>query len=245
MKKGLVFLLGCMAAVLGLSTAAFCADATLSMDVNSAYVSRGVTYNDGLVLQPSLDVVKGGFDINIWGNVDINDSNGDQDLDSNEFSELDLAVYYSHSFDKLSLTGGILAYMYPPTNAGAGYKSTEELYVNGTYTIVDGLSLGLSVYYDYDEYKDTVYSNLSLAYAYPVNAKTTITAGAAAGYVAMDEELGESGFKEYKLSLKASYALTDTIGLGANINYTDAIDDDVLTYVDVNTYGGVSVSCKF
>lgn len=230
--------------VLGVSTSAFCADATLNLDVNSAYVSRGVTYNDGLVLQPSLDVIKGGFDINIWGNMDIGDYDGI--LDSGELSEVDLAIYYSHSFDKLTLTGGILEYIYPPTNKSAGGESTEELYVNGSVAIIDGLSLGLSVYYDVDQYKDTCYSNLSFAYSYPVNKQLSVTAGLAAGYLLeRDSELGESGFKEYKLSMKAMYALTDIICVGANINYTDAIDDDVLTSVDVNTFGGVSVNCKF
>lgn len=230
--------------VLGVSTSAFCADATLNLDVNSAYVSRGATYNDGLVLQPSLDVLKGGFDVNIWGNVDIDDYDGV--LDSGEFSEVDLAVYYSHSFDKLTLTGGILEYIYPPTDKSTGANSTKELYANGSLSIVEGLSLGLSVYYDYDEYKDTCYSNLSLAYSYPVNKQLCVTAGLAAGYLLeRDSALGESGFNEYKLSMKAMYALTDIICVGANINYTDAIDDDVLTSVDVNTFGGVSVNCKF
>ena len=240
MKKGLVLFLGCAAAVLNFSATAFSADATLNMDVNSAYVSRGVTYNDGLVLQPSLDVVKGGLDINIWGNMDIDDYDGI--LDSGEFSELDLAAYYSRSFDKLTLTGGVIGYVF---SAGGGNKTTTEFYGNGSYTLADGLSVGLTVYYDVDEYEDTCYSLLNLAYTYPVNAKMNVTAGAAAGYVSRDDQFGESGFNEYKLSLKASYALTDTIGLGANINYTDAIDDDVLTFVDVNTYGGVSVYCKF
>ncbi len=229
--------------VLGMATAGFCADATLNLDVNSAYVSRGYTYNDGLVLQPSLDVLKGGFDVNVWGNMDVSDYN--DTLDSWQFSELDLAVYYSHSFDKLTLTGGIIEYFFPQTDVSGGGKNTEELYLGASLALVDGLSLGLIVYYDYDEYDETCYSNLGLTYSKSINPKLGVTAGVYAGYLDQDEQFGESGFKDYKLSLKASYALTDTIGLGANINYTDAIDDDVLTFVDVNTYGGVSVNCKF
>ncbi|MFA6011909.1 MAG: hypothetical protein WC799_18095 [Desulfobacteraceae bacterium] len=241
MKRMFALAVGLVMAI-GVSTSAFCADATLNLDANSAYVSRGVTYNDGLVLQPSLDVLKGGFDINIWGNMDIDDYDGA--LDSGEFSEVDLAMYYSHSFDKLTVTGGIIEYIYPLTSKTGG-ESTEELYVGGSLAIVDGLSLGLSVYYDIDEFKDTCYSNLSLAYSYPVNKQLGITAGLAAGYVERDSEFGDSGFNDYKLSLKATYALTDMIGIGANINYTDAIDDDVLATVDVNMFGGVSVNCKF
>ncbi len=229
---------GCAVVLMAASTV-FSADATLNMDVNSAYVCRGVTYNDGLVLQPSLDVLKGGFDVNIWGNLDIDDYDGI--LDSGEFSELDLTMTYSRSFDKLSLTGGVIGYVY---SAGGGDKTTAELYGNASYALADKITLGLAVYYDVDEFKDTCYSMASLAYTQPVGDKVSVTAGAAAGYMARASKYGESGFNEYKLSLKASYALTDTLGLGANINYTDAIDDDVLV-TDVNTFGGVSVSCKF
>ncbi|HMA84159.1 MAG TPA: hypothetical protein VKN73_00520, partial [Desulfosalsimonadaceae bacterium] len=43
-------------------------------DVVSAYVWRGITFNDGLVVQPYVDVAAGnGFAINVWGNYDIDD----------------------------------------------------------------------------------------------------------------------------------------------------------------------------
>lgn len=242
MKKMIVLAVGFIMA-LGSSTSVFCADATFNLDVNSAYISRGWTYNDGIVLQPSIDILKGGFDINIWGNMDIGDYDGA--LDSGEFSELDLAMYYSRSFDKLTLTGGIIEYVYPQTDESGGAKSTVELYLAGSFTVLEGLSLGLNAYYDYDEYKDTIYSTLGLTYSVPVNDKLGLTAGLLAGYVERDEEFGESGFNEYKVSLKASYALTEMIGVAAHLNYTDAIDDDVLPFVDVNTFGGVSVNCKY
>lgn len=222
----------------GLNTLAYCADATLNLDVNSAYVFRGVTFNDGLVLQPSLDVVKGGLDVNIWGNMDIDDYDGA--VKSGEFSEVDLAVSYSHTIDKLTLTGGVVQYLFP--NGG---ESTQEVFASGSVALVDGLSVGLAVNYDYDLIKD-YYANLSLAYSYAVNKKTGITAGIAAGYAGKDMAPGgKAGFNDYKASLKVTYAVTDMIGVAANINYTDAIDSDVLPVVDVNTFGGVSVNCKF
>ena len=244
---------------LGLSTAAFCADATLNLDVNSAYVSRGYTYSDGMVLQPSLDVAKGGFDVNIWGNMNM--TNYHNSLDTNEFSEVDLYVGYTRVFDKLAVTGGIYQYIYPPMDSAKTLgltpngANTEELYLNGALDLGSGLALGLSVYYDVDTYKDWCYSNLNLGYTYSVNKKLAIIPSIAAGYISKPESDGKSGFKDYRATLKATYALTDTIGLGANINYTDAIDSDVLNSHndnnfgspghDVHTYGGVTVNCKF
>ena len=58
---------------------AMAADASFGADINSAYVWRGITFNDGAVIQPSLDVTTGGFGFNVWGNIDIDDDNGTLD----------------------------------------------------------------------------------------------------------------------------------------------------------------------
>ena len=74
------------------STPAMAAEATAALDINSAYVWRGQTFNDGVVLQPSIDVAaENGLGINVWGNYDIGDYNNT--LDEDEFSEIDLTVF--------------------------------------------------------------------------------------------------------------------------------------------------------
>ena len=55
------------------ATPVLAADATAAIDVNSAYVWRGLTFNDGVVIQPSIDVAaKNGLGINVWDNYNIN-----------------------------------------------------------------------------------------------------------------------------------------------------------------------------
>ena len=50
------------------------ADVSAALDLNSAYMWRGLTFNDGLVAQPSIDVAAPhGIGINVWGNFDIDD----------------------------------------------------------------------------------------------------------------------------------------------------------------------------
>ena len=78
---------------LGAAGQAAAATATATLATNSAYVWRGLTFNDGLVLQPSLDVSTGGFAVNVWGNLDIDDYNGA--VDDGEFSEVDLTASYT------------------------------------------------------------------------------------------------------------------------------------------------------
>ena len=70
-------------------SALYAADASLSVDVASAYVFRGATFNDGVVVQPGLELGGlGGLSVGVWGNLDVDDYSGR--LAGGEFSELDI-----------------------------------------------------------------------------------------------------------------------------------------------------------
>lgn len=216
---------------------AFSADATLGLDINSAYVWRGLTFNDGFVAQPSLDVTKGGFNVNVWGNYDIDDY--DNTLDDGNFSEIDLTMAYSHSFDKLDLSVGIIEYLFP--NGG---ESTTELYCSASINIIEGLSAGINYYYDVDLLQD-FYVSTNIGYSIEINEKAGVGLSVSAGYAGNEQSAGpEEGFNDINVSLSAEYAITDTIGVSANISHTDSLNDDVLPDQDTNTYGGISISCS-
>ena len=78
--------------------------------VVSKYVWRGLEVNEDPVLQPALTVTYGGFSFNIWGNMDLTDFGEDEcvytsDCESRagQFTEIDLTLDYSRSFDKLNI----------------------------------------------------------------------------------------------------------------------------------------------
>ena len=225
------------------SSSVWAADATLGVDVNSAYVWRGITFNDGLVAQPSIDVSKNGFGVNVWANYDIDDYN--DTLDDKEFSEVDLTLSYGFSLQKLDITVGHIEYLFPAGGAG-----TRELYLSLGYPIIGGLSIGGNFYYDYDEVEG-YYADLGLTYAMDLVDKLSMEIGARAAYADDDFAIAyggtDGGFYDYTLSLSLTYALTEAWSLGASINYTDNIDDDALpdANVDVNTYGGVTIAYAF
>lgn len=236
--------------VLLTSGSAWAADATAAVDFNSAYVWRGITFNDGLVAQPSIDVTQGGLGINVWGNFDLIDYS--ETLDANNFSEIDLTVSYAFSIKKLDLGVGLIEYLFP-----AGGGGTRELYASFGMGLIGGLSGGLGIYYDVDEVRG-LYSDLSLTYAYEINDKLGLEAGAKVAYADKDyaEAYGgsEGGFYDYGFSLALGYALTEAWSLEANINFVGALDSDVLpdadlangVYgVDTGFYGGISVSYTF
>ncbi len=119
-----------LAAVLMSAGNAFGADVTAAVDVNSAYVWRGITFNDGVVVQPSVDVAAGNFGFNVWGNLDVDDY--DDTLDSGEFSEIDLTMTYAFEAGPVGLTAGYIEYLFPTTDVG-GAEGTREIFLDACY----------------------------------------------------------------------------------------------------------------
>lgn len=229
-----------MAAVLMMMVAGsgYAADATLAVDMNSAYVWRGITFNEGMVAQPSLDVSNGGFNINVWGNYDIDDY--DETLETDEFSEIDLTVSYGKSFGVVDLSAGVIGYQFP--NGGEG---TTELYLSGAVNLPAGFSVGLDAYYDVDEVDD-YYFSACIGFAADINDALGVELSAAAGYAGEDMSAGEEdGFHDCTVSAGASYSITKAIGVSAHITWVDSLDEDVLPEQDVDLFGGVSLSYSF
>nr|WP_321466705.1 TorF family putative porin [uncultured Desulfobulbus sp.] len=243
-----------MAALAALTTAggasqAEAATATAAMDINSAYVWRGMTGNDSIVLQPSIDVAtENGFSINIWGNMDLDDSYNDE-FHSGEFSEVDITLNYAFTLGTFDGKVGIIEYTFPDIDL----ESTTELYVGLSHELGYGFSIGSTIYYDCDM-ADGFYITLELGYSYDINDKTNLALGGLISYATENfaEYYGgnadaDSGFFNYVLSASLNYKVTDAFGIGAHLALSDTMDDDVLSdeTVHTNVYGGVSLSYTF
>lgn len=221
---------------------AMAADASFGADVNSAYVWRGITFNDGAVVQPSLDITKGGFGLNVWGNIDIDDYN--DTLDDREFSEVDLTLSYGVDIKSVSLSFGYIEYLFPTTDAG-GAPGTREVYGGVSFTPVEGLSTGVTVYYDFDEVED-YYISASIGYSRELVEKLSMDIGLSAGYAGKDMSVGaDSGLNDYNISMGLGYAVSEAMSVSGFLAYTDTFDEDVLPEQDVDFYGGVGASYSF
>ncbi|MBI5552630.1 MAG: MltA-interacting MipA family protein [Desulfobacterales bacterium] len=232
---------------------AWAADATATLDAMSAYVWRGITVNDSPVLQPSLDVSKNGFGANVWANYDLDEYYNDAP-DDNEFSEVDLTLYYGFKVSDLEVTVGVIQYLFP-----AGGLSTREVYGSLSYPLFGGLSAGFDFYYDFDMV-DSYYTDLGLTYAMELMDKLNMEVGAKLGYAG--ENFGEyysggteDGFYDCTISGSLTYALAEGLNVGAKLAYTESLDSDVLADFDpdngvpyghdVEFYGGLTVSYAF
>lgn len=212
-------------------TPAMAADATAAIDFASAYVWRGQTFNDGFVIQPSIDVAgKNGLGINVWANYDVDDYNNS--LNDNEFSEVDLTISYSTSIKKVDLSVGAIEYLFP-----AGASSTTELFLSLGMPIVGNLSAGLDIYFDIDAHDELSYATFSLGYAHDINDKLSVEIGGSIGYAgenfakAVDTgtpQTADSGLYDYSLSLSMGYTINDAWSLSGGVTYVGALDDDNL-----------------
>lgn len=235
-------------AVAGTAPQAVAATAVAALDANSAYVWRGLTFNNGFVLQPSMDVSHNGFAFNVWGNYDVDDYDGA--LNDNRFSEIDLTGSYTFKLGNVDTSVGIIHYLFPELEEPADTYTTE-LFLGLSYDLGSGFAISTKLYYDIDAVND-FYITAGLGYTYSINDKTTLGLSALVGYAGedfTDYYAGgtDSGFFNYTLTASMKYMVTDAFGIGANINFTDNLDDNALPdeAVHTNVFGGISLTYTF
>lgn len=216
------------------------AEVTVGADVASAYVFRGVTFNDGIVVQPYVDIaglpgVLEGLTFGIWGNVDADDY--DDTLESGQFSEIDIYASYAIPVEGINLAIEYCEYTYPT----APVLADREI----------GLSLGLDavispfvgVYYGLDGgIEKSLYAEAGVGFETELAEGVGLSLGALAGY--LDPDGGESGFSQYELSASLSYGI-----FSAGVTYFGQIDDDVLVdgayAYDVEVVGTLGLAYTF
>jgi uncharacterized protein (TIGR02001 family) len=205
------------------------AEASVSLDVASAYVFRGATLNDGLVLQPGLEISGLPVTLGVWGNFDIDDMDGA--LEENEFSEVDIYASYDIPVEALDLSVGYTEYVYP-----GGGVADREVSLSAGFDVA--LAPSVAVYYGIDGgIEDSIYAELGIGHELTMGEDLAVELGATVGYA--DPDGGESGFSHYTASLGTSFGC-----LGVSVTYIGEIDDDVLE-TDTDVVGMLSVAKDF
>jgi uncharacterized protein (TIGR02001 family) len=230
---------GVAAAAMMFTSAAVAADVDLTVDVASAYVFRGDTFNDGPVVQPGLEVaLPYGLSVGVWGNIDIDDYDGA--LEKGQFSEIDVYVSYALPIDLVDISIGYTEYTYP----SGGGDADREVGISLGYDL-DVLEVGLGAFYGVDGgIEKSLYVELSAGTSYELAEGLSLDLGATVGYLNPDE--GASGFSGYSVSAGLSYGI-----IGASVTYFGQIDDEVLVDVedggtyDVEVVGMLSLALSF
>lgn len=224
-----------------------------SVDVMSNYVWRGQKLSNSWVVQPSVGINYGAFGINIWSNYDSDrtevtsgDSSG-----HGKITETDITLTYTHSIDKLTLTGGYIYY------ALEGAKDTQELYISASYDTL--LSPSITVYYDYDEGKGA-FIIAGIGHTFPVSKDIGIKLGATASYNIRNKVMGFDGDGKrftnlYNAELSASMAIPvyKNISLTPKIAYSFPLSNDAKAAIKSVSddgkknilYGGINLTLNF
>ena len=152
--------------------------------VVSKYIWRGQRLTNDWSMQPSMTMAIDGFSFNVWGTMDlmaVNEGTGRLLINENpatigsgnnglqgRFSEIDYAFAYDHSFDDVSVGGGVIFYTFPDR-----FDTTTELYGTVGFDSVP-LDPSVTLYVDVDETSagngDTgVYVNIAAGHSFGFN----------------------------------------------------------------------------
>jgi uncharacterized protein (TIGR02001 family) len=222
------------------------ADVSASVDFASAYVFRGVTLNNGLVMQPGVEVSGfpideqyGSFAIGMWANYDLDDEDGD----GSDFSEVDYYISYTLPVTVMDVSVTYTEYDYPDS----GSENDQEIALSlGSAIGTNGLYSSVTFNYGVGGAVDEdLYIEGALDYETALSEALTASAGITVAYL-VDED-GEDGFHNATASVGLGYALSENWSVGAGLTYIAQLDDDVLTDADhdVDLVGTIGLSCSF
>jgi hypothetical protein len=220
-----------------------------SVDILSSYVWRGQKLSHGWVVQPSAGITYGGFGANLWANYDsdtrVDEGNGHEG--HGEFTETDITLNYSHSFDKLSLTGG---YIYYALN---NVPDTQELYISAGYDVL--LNPTLTVYYDYDEGRGAfIVASIGHSFEVSLLKGMNLNLGASASYNVENKVMGDfSNFYNGELSSSLNIPVWKAISVTPKIAYSFPLSDEARYAIRSISdggkrnivYGGFNITLSF
>jgi len=255
-------------------------EVALQLDVKSAYVSHNRIFSDtpvaqyDLWMQMNLPEYFGWVAVDVWANQELNKRHsshrGDHNNGGKQFGgigEFDYEIVYGNSIGPVNLTASHLWYTYPRRGWGSQKFWTVGAEYDNEFVVP---SIKFFWEYAHDNKPDEAFmidfalskgfeltENLSLK----LTSKTTLYTSEYAKYISTGENgptLTDTVFGGWDNGVALSYALTDNISLGANLNYLYKIDHRVRhaegwdSYsVDRSDsrngilYGGVSVSLAF
>jgi len=214
------------------------AAASADVSVLSAYVWRGQVLNDEAVAQPAVTVAKGGFSLNVWGNLNLTDKITGED---GELSEVDLTISYSRAVWKGTIGAGLIEYLFPnqtlaaADGSGVGYPGTREVYLTAALA---GLPVApsLAVYCDFGE-ADSFYGLASLAYSTGLGRSLSLSANVSIGYGAPGYNefyfgVDEAAFNDASVGVSLAWSAAPRLTVTPACQFTMIADPDIADAAD-------------
>jgi len=215
--------LACLTICLGLATnvaAQLKPEVSAEAAVLNKYLWRGAVLCDGWVVQPSVALGLGGFEVSAWGNLDLDDVNDHR----HDLSEIDYTAAYTLGVALVELSAGALHYAYPQDD----FAATTELFVSGSAGVLASPSLG--IYRDIDE-GDGTYVLLGVGHALPIGT-TALDLAASLGWGdekhnAYNYGAPTAGPADAGLMLSMDIAVTPLLTVRPTLGYTTLLTTEL------------------
>ena len=202
--------------------------AEVSVDVLSDYVWRGIICNGNPVWQPSVTLGYdagdfGSLSVNVWQSYDLTHKRGtlNNSRRSCGIQETDYTLSYANSIGPVGIEVGHIWYTFPNNNG----HSDQDLYATVSYEN-DIVTPSASAYWNYSDSAGTdvsaVYFSFGLSHDFALTDALTLTPRAELGFGdhAYTGSKGGTELTDQTVGVAASYAVTEWLSLGAQINYT-------------------------
>jgi uncharacterized protein (TIGR02001 family) len=211
-----------------------------AVDLSSAYVWRGTTFNDEFVLQPTVNVVtRAGIGVGAWANFDFDDY--ENVARAGDVSEIDLTAFYRLPVETYTVEVGIIDYNY---NRMDGQADSREIY-GRVGTEWEGLSAELGIYYDIDERED-FYVDFTVSYGIELRDDLDLVLAASVSHAGdRMAASGVEGWHDMALVAGLNYRVNRDLIIGGSLVYTDRLDHDVLPDPEVRHHWSLHVSRLF
>ena len=250
-------------------------EVALQLDVNSAYVSHNRIFSDtpvaqyDLWLQLNLPENFGWLAVDVWANQELNKrhssrSRGNGGKQFGGIGEFDYEIVYGNSIGPVNLTASHLWYTYPRCGWGS-----QKFWTVGAEYDNEFVVPSIKFFWEYahkNKPDEAFMIDFALSRSFELTeqlslkftSKTTLYTSEYAKYIS-GGALTDTVFGGWDNGISLSYAITDNLSIGANLNYLYKIDHRVRhcpgwdSYSVDNThksyngilYGGVSVSLAF
>jgi Bacterial protein of unknown function (Gcw_chp) len=245
----------------------------VDLGLYSSYVWRGLTMTSKPVAQPaaylSVPVGNASVTVGAWSNIDLgkyddpsddlSESGGSSSLN---FAELEPYAEVSFPLGKTTLTGGIMGYVFPNSDAAPNPSrlmtsdaNTVEIYGKLGFDAV--LSPEISIYYDVDKVKGA-YIEGGVSYSLSAGENLSVDLSAAAGFNAgrgvpddpLSDEMAnyaDDGFTHLDLAAGVPFnagplSITPALHLVLNGDDATQVTSPSNVDTDLKLWGGVSLS---
>jgi len=145
----------------------------LEADFNTKYLWRGISFNDGLVIQPNVWATLGNFTGGLWGNFTVYDR-----FKESHNNELDLILTYNYTIGNFEIDHTVLLYYYmqqedaPPTGEvffGVGYPV-------GDFRLVSNITA------DFLSYRGSFFIEHGIEYEKELTSRSVVSSSVVLGW---------------------------------------------------------------